>query len=233
MDHDPELDRLTSVYREYRPPRSARWDPVNPGNRAILAELDRRVSVLLHREGVVARASQVLDIGCGYGHFLELLRSLGSPPETLHGIDLLPERIEYARAHHAEIAFAVGSADELPYADSSFDLVAFFSVLTSILDQRMRASIAAEAVRVLRPAGAILWYDFRYDNPWNPHVRGIGRRELARTFPDFDPELETITLLPPVARRLGRLTSALYPVLAALPPLRSHYLGVLRRAGGR
>jgi hypothetical protein len=35
--------------------------------------------------------------------------------------------------------------------------------------------------------------------------------------------------LPPLARRLHPLTRLLYPVLAALPPLRTHWMGLLER----
>jgi hypothetical protein len=73
----------------------------------------------------------------------------------------------------------------------------------------------------------VLWYDFRYDNPRNPNVRGITKRHVEALFPGFYMCLHTITLLPPLARRLGRLTPVLYPVLIAIPPLRTHYLGVL------
>jgi len=38
-----------------------------------------------------------------------------------------------------------------------------------------------------------------------------------------------VTLLPPLARRLGPATPLAYPVLAALPPLRSHLIGLLRK----
>jgi hypothetical protein len=36
-------------------------------------------------------------------------------------------------------------------------------------------------------------------------------------------------VLPPLVRRLGPLTAALYPALALAPPLRSHLMGLLRK----
>ena len=223
-----EVERLQSVYREYMPRVAGRWAPRNPGNEAILAELERRlVAILLAQPGPALAERRILDVGCGYGHFLGLLARLGAPPSSLHGVDLLAERIEEARSRHPQIDFRVGNAERLPYPDGAFDLVLLFSVFTSILDPRMRAAVAAEVTRVLEPGGAILWYDFRFDNPRNPNVRGIGRREVARIFPGRAGRLRSVTLLPPLARRLGRLTPALYPALAAVPPLRSHYLGLL------
>lgn len=97
----------------------------------------------------------------------------------------------------------------------------------SILDDQLAASLAIEVDRVLKSGGAILWYDVRLNNPSNPHTRPIGRRELGVLFPGYALHLHSLTLLPPLARRLGRLTAVLYPALAALPPLRSHLFGLL------
>ena len=90
-----------------------------------------------------------------------------------------------------------------------------------------KPAVAAEVARILRSGGAVVWYDFRMNNPFNPHVRGISRKGVRRLFPEYDSRLMTVTLLPPLARRAGSLTDVLYPWLASLPFLRSHYLGVL------
>ena len=83
--------------------------------------------------------------------------------------------------------------------------------------------------RVLRVGGGVLWYDFRFNNPANRNVRGMGRRSIIRLFPNFELRLQSLTLLPPLARRLGPLTSVLYPALARLPFLRTHWLGLLKQ----
>jgi len=228
MKGEREIERLQSVYREYMPRVAARWSPENRGNQAILAELERRVSRMLSGSGLVPLGERrVLDVGCGHGHFLGLLQSLGARASNLHGVDLLAERIAYARSHHPGIRFSVGNAGELAYPDHFFDLVLLFSVLTSILDPEMRKRVAAEVTRVLKPGGAILWYDFRFDDPWNPNVRGVRRTEIATYFPDCRRRLQSVTLLPPLARRLGPFTSVLYPLLARVPTLRTHNLGLL------
>jgi len=207
---------------------ASRWDPENRGNRRILTELERGVVDVLRRRNLLPLGErQVLDVGCGYGHFLGLARALGARPGKLYGIDLMEERINYARTANPDVEFRVGNAEALPYADASFHVILLFSVLTSILDPRVRANVAREVTRVLRPDGVIVWYDFRFDHPSNPNVRGVDRAEIARVFPDFTAGLHTVTLLPPLARRLGRLTPVIYPALASIPALRSHYLGVL------
>lgn len=88
-----------------------------------------------------------------------------------------------------------------------------------------------EVNRVLKPGGAIVWYDFIYNNPSNPHVRGISHTAIQKLFPQFRLILHKITLLPPLARRLGPFTPYLYPLLAAIPWFRTHYLGLLIKDG--
>ena len=46
-------------------------------------------------------------------------------------------------------------------------------------------------------------------------------------FAGFRGHWTSLTLLPPLARRLGPLTPFAYPALAAIAPLRTHLLGVL------
>jgi len=54
-----------------------------------------------------------------------------------------------------------------------------FTVFTSILDISMKQSIAGEMLRVLKPDGIILWYDYYRNNPMNPDVRGVKKREIV------------------------------------------------------
>jgi ubiquinone/menaquinone biosynthesis C-methylase UbiE len=140
---------------------------------------------------------------------------------------LLPERIAEVRQRCPDLHFQCANAEQLEFPEASFDLVLLFTVFSSILDGQMARNVACEVTRVLKPGGAVLWYDFRYDNPRNPNVRGMTRRHIGTLFPGFQMHLHTITLFPALARRLGHLTSLLYPVLAAMPPLRTHYLGLL------
>jgi SAM-dependent methyltransferase len=230
MPEENEIERLKSVYREYAPGVRGRWNPENVGNRLIVSEIQRRTARLLGHHGLLPLGDcEILEVGCGGGWFLATMQTLGASAAKMHGIDLLAESIELARSKYPEFDFRVGNAEELPYADASFDLLLAVTVFTSILQPEMRANIAAEMSRVLSSEGSILWYDFRYDNPWNPHVRAVSRAEVAKLFPGFAPDLETVTLVPQLARRLGPLAPSLYRPLRSLPFLRTHYLGLLSR----
>ena len=94
----------------------------------------------------------------------------------------------------------------------------------------MQRQIAAEMLRVVKPQGLILWYDYPVNNPWNPDVRGVTKTEIAQLFPGCAIALQRLTLLPPLTRRLAPYSWLLCALLSRLPWLCTHYLGVIRRA---
>jgi ubiquinone/menaquinone biosynthesis C-methylase UbiE len=227
-----ETERLAGVYRHYRdnPAVQESWSEENAGNRAILHERRRRIQRLFH-EGNYGPLdnSLILEVGCGSGNVLAGLLEYGAAATNLYGVDLLPERVQAARGKYPDIHFSCANAERLDFDDNCFDLILVFTVFTSILDSVMAQNVAQEIDRVLSQTGAILWYDFRYNNPRNPHVHGMNLPSIQRLFPEYTHQLQTITLLPPLARRLGKLTPFLYPLLAAISPLRTHYLGLLQK----
>ncbi len=227
-----EVDRLRDVYRQYSAGGfgSSKWSSANPGNRANQEEREEKTREVLQSAGFFPLTERrILDVGCGTGELLGLFASWGAKPENLFGIDLIPERIETARLHYPRITFQLANAETLPFPDYSFDLVAAITVFTSILNRRMAANVCAEINRILAPGGGVLWYDFRISNPFNQHVRGVSKRRIQRLFPGFGIALEAISLLPPLARRLGALTDRLYGPLRSLPFLRSHLFGLLTK----
>jgi SAM-dependent methyltransferase len=225
-----EVARLRRTYQTYREGDLAgcRWSHTNPGNRAMVQERRKVMKSLLAIRGFLPlMGKRVLDVGCGTGGELAFFLTWDAEAENLCGIDLLPERIEAARSAHPELAFSCGNAEFLNFADGAFDMVLLFTVLSSILDPAMARNLCAEVARVLNPGGAVLFYDFRFHNPYNPNVRGVTRRKLSLLFPGFGMYALSLTLLPPLARRLGRWTETLYPILASAPFLRTHNLGLL------
>ncbi|MBI1792673.1 MAG: class I SAM-dependent methyltransferase [Chloroflexi bacterium] len=225
-----ESNRIRQVYRGYHTDLSkqSQWSLANPGNQAIWKE--RQVAIyrmLLQNQFLPLENKRILEIGCGNGRVLADFLQWGAKAENLYGVDLLNDRIESARQQYSDFHFECTNAETLNFSDGKFDLVLFFTVFSSILDANMQKHVAAEALRVLKKGGAILWYDFRYYNPSNSHVRGMTKADIQRLFPTLHLSLRTITFLPPLARKLGIFTSSLYPLLSKVPFLRTHYLAFL------
>jgi ubiquinone/menaquinone biosynthesis C-methylase UbiE len=178
METRAEVDRLRGVYQHYaaRGFGEAKWSGANRGNQAIQGERARKIRERLQRAGFFPlTARRILDVGCGTGEQLALFADWGAKPVNLFGVDLIPDRIRTARRNLPGITFELANAESLPFPDGYFDLVAAFTVFTSILDTQMTHNICDEINRVLAPGGRVLWYDFRVSNPFNRHVRGMSR----------------------------------------------------------
>jgi SAM-dependent methyltransferase len=131
---------------------------------------------------------RVLDVGSGVGTFVmgcrrRGIRALGVEPDRIgQGSQLSSLRI--ARKRTTESVFVAATGEELPFADGSFDLVTMNQVIEHVRDQTM---CLREAVRVLKPGGAIYiacpnylrFYEPHYKIAWLPLLpRFLGRAYL-------------------------------------------------------
>nr|NLZ41036.1 class I SAM-dependent methyltransferase [Comamonadaceae bacterium] len=149
-------------------------------------------------------------------------------PARLAGIELLPERLAEARAVlPAALTLLEGDAAAAPIAVASQDLVLASTVFSSLLERAFQQRLADAMWSWVKPGGAVLWYDFTYDNPRNPDVRGVPLARLRELFPRARIDARRVTLAPPLARALCRVHPALYGVANALPLLRTHVLAWL------
>jgi len=201
------------------------YDLDKPANYFAHCGVARRAIALLARHGLLPLEDRkIADIGCGSGNWLLEFMQWGAKPENLFGVDLNSARIEQARQRVPGAAFETGDASVLPLADASIDLACQFTAFSSVLDAAMKQAMATEILRVVRPGGAVLWYDLRVGNPANPAVRAIGLDELRRLFPGCSFDAERTTLAPPIARAVVPHSWILASLLERIRALRSHYL---------
>lgn len=70
-------------------------------------------------------AKSVLEVGCGDGNNLALIKA-AMPEARVAGVDISDGRIAFAKKYHAEhgndIELQVGNATSLPFADNAFDV---------------------------------------------------------------------------------------------------------------
>lgn len=110
-------------------------------------------------------ADTVLDVATGTGAVAsELLRQKGC---TVVGLDQSPEMLAEARRRlpdHVELV--EGTADRLPFPDSSFDALTFTYLLRYVPDP---AATLRELARVVRPGGSIAGLEFAVPHGvWRP-----------------------------------------------------------------
>lgn len=231
MDAQAEARRIRATYADYdQSGYTSRWTRENPGNRAMLDERERLLRDAFARHRAMPTSStRILEIGCGEGHTLAAFTRFGAVAQRLHGVDLVPARIAQARINYPAMEWSVADATALPFSNASFDVVLVSTVFSSILDRGVREGVVGEMRRVLTANGIVVWYDVRVPNPFNRNIRPFPARAVRKMFGDFACDLRSLTVCPPVTRRLGRWTDTAYDVLRRLPPLRTHLLGVLVR----
>lgn len=183
---------------------------------------------LLHRMNAFPTAeAPCLEVGYGTLGWLGVLIGWGVREQCLHGIELDVGRAARAKAVLPAADLRVGDACEMPWENGLFRFVIASTVFTSILDEGVRRLLAQEIVRVMASGGALLWYDFAYNNPKNPNVRGIKPKEVRELFPELHGPMKRVTLAPPIARAVAPRSFLLASLLEAIPFLRTHSLAVL------
>ena len=107
----------------------------------------------------------VLDVACGTGAVtLELVRRYGC---HVVGVDQSPEMLAAARAQVGpEVELQEARAEELPFADGTFDGLTFTYLLRYVDDP---AATMRELARVVRPGAPIAMLEFSV--PQNPVTR--------------------------------------------------------------
>ncbi|HVG45492.1 MAG TPA: class I SAM-dependent methyltransferase [Longimicrobium sp.] len=228
--HEGEEARVLRAFARRRP-ADPRYEWSNPGQLFLAQSRERGLLRMLRARGLLPlRDRDVLEVGCGTGSWLRSLVQWGADPARVAAIDLIAERVAEARRLCAPgVRIEVANATAIPHPDAAFDLVLQSTVFTSVLDGETRRRIAAEMLRVLRPGGAVLWYDFHFDNPRNADVKAVTPREVRALFPGCRVSLRRGGLAPPLARRLAPLSWMACHVLEKLPFLCTHHLGVIQR----
>jgi SAM-dependent methyltransferase len=229
---EPELERIRAAYaaRDAAATSPYRWD--NPGYVTYMQGVERALLRAFADAGVQLRGARVLDVGCGSGYYLHRLREYGAG--RCHGIDLMESRVAEGRERYPTLELQVGSATQLPFADRKFDVVTQFTCLSSIVDDDVRAATAREMRRV--SGGWVLSFDMRglrlpgRRNAAATPTVGLGRAELERLF--GSPTLLRRVMAPFELTQLAGRHDLLMRAAGALPPLRSHYLGLWSCAPG-
>jgi SAM-dependent methyltransferase len=109
---------------------------------------------LMAQRWQLGSVSNVLDVGCGVGHWSRTLLRLLPSNVQLTGIDREAVSIQQARDQtpDSRCTFQVGDAQHLPCADNTFDMVTCQTVLIHVADV---PAVLQDMVRVLKPGGLL------------------------------------------------------------------------------
>jgi SAM-dependent methyltransferase len=113
---------------------------------------------LMARRWRLDEARDVLDVGCGVGHWGMLLAAVMRNDVRVTGIDREQRWVDEATARararglDARFTYRQGEAQRLPFSDASFDLVTCQTVLIHMPDP---AAVVREMMRVAKPGGLL------------------------------------------------------------------------------
>ena len=144
---------------------------------------ERRLRLITDRIPLSGR--RVLDVGCGVGAYVRRLRELAT--EAV-GVDIEGERVREGAGWTPGLLLA--SAEALPFAPGSFDVILLNEVIEHVGDERRTL---AEAARLLPPGGHLVIYAPNRGFPFETH--GVYWRGRYR-FGNFP----LVNYLPPALR---------------------------------
>lgn len=115
----------------------------------------------------------MLDVACGAGQISILASRAGI---NVTGVDIAPNSIDSARARAAreglDARFDEGDAENLPYADESFDVV---TTLVGAMFAPQPEKVAREFVRVCKPGGRMLMVNWTPEGFVGQMFKTLGR----------------------------------------------------------
>ena len=138
-------------------------------------------SITARRRRVDLKGKKVLEVSCGHGGGASYLVRT-SDPASYTGLDLNSAAIDLCRERHnlPGLDFVCGNADDLPFADQSFDAVINIEA-SSYYPSFPR--FLAEVARVLRPGGHFQYADIRYERnhiaKWEEELRSSPMRLVS------------------------------------------------------
>jgi demethylmenaquinone methyltransferase/2-methoxy-6-polyprenyl-1,4-benzoquinol methylase len=106
--------------------------------------------------------SQILDLCCGSGQATAFLVQLS---QNVTGLDASPLSLKRARKNVPNATYVEAFAENMPFADNSFDLVHTSAALHEMQPEQLK-KIIQEVYRVLKPGGIFTLVDFHA--PTNP-----------------------------------------------------------------
>jgi ubiquinone/menaquinone biosynthesis C-methylase UbiE len=151
-------------------------------DRWIAPSVTQALQVDLHERMIksVPHAGQVLDVGSGGGqHAVQVVQE--RPDLRVVGIDIATTMVKRSRAlaERAKVSdkvtFQLGDAQELPFADESFDAVYCAGPLKQVSD---KPRVLRECYRVLRRGGRLLVMDVNRGCSYEDVVAFVNRTTL-------------------------------------------------------
>ncbi len=162
---------------------------------------------------LASKAKRILDLGCGEGTRLALLRTKGER----YGVDISKTAIKIAQRKFPKIKFLRGDIENLPFTARLFDLVYSMFVLEHTENPE---KVLREAARVLAKGGFLLLAAPNYGSPnrRSPNSKE-GKLEKLSTKRHIDKDsLGWTTVIPQKSKYAIDIDTTIEPYIGTLVP---------------
>ena len=180
MSTHPHTNLFTRVDRTTDPDFFIRF--MDEAQRPAAIQASKR---LMLERIALAPGQAVLDVGCGPGTDVFDMVELVGPAGRLVGLDASEVMVAEARRRLNErdvpITFEVGDVESLPFPDESFDVCRAERLLEHLPDAERALT---EMVRVTRPGGRIVVFDFDWDTLVIDHPDKETTRTVVLSYSD-------------------------------------------------
>lgn len=232
-----DVARVREHYRHQADAYAQRFARQDPVIRWSLDRLIYEIQSTVQEAGLDIKHAKTLEVGCGSGQILSALTEQGLPAQQALGVDLIVSRLQAAKQSLPAASFCLADGAHLPLRVAALDLVFAVTTFSSMPSRDMRRLAAQEILRILRPGGALLYYDAAWKNPRNRYTVSMSAREVRALFDVTGAHVRVrrVTVNPLLRRALSPLGSASIPLLSWLerwPPLRSHLLALVIKPRG-
>ncbi len=123
---------------------------------------------LVKMVGAVPSDARIIDVGCGDGFHLDLLREHGRSTWSVEGVDLDPRAVAAARARGLTVH--EGTVQDLDLTASAYDVAIMIQTVEHVGDP---AAVLTAVARLLKPGGRLVIVT---DNTGSPDFRVFRRR---------------------------------------------------------
>ncbi len=142
MNPRPDREELKLLYRNYHIRNGKNEDDWN----TLMEGIFRETASFLVKK--FPEGGTLLDVGCGYGHFIEIMKKEGW---SVMGID--PSPLTLASAKKRGLNVREGTFEDIETEPDSFDAITMFYVLEHLHEP---LSALRKAWRLLRPEGILV-----------------------------------------------------------------------------
>lgn len=182
LDPMPKEEDIALAYRRYYTHQSEGAKKnigiAAPAYRILLGVLARATGLIKEQRAIQTRylgaraPGKLLDIGCGAGDYLALMRTLGW---TVEGVEIDPAACRHARQKHG-LAVHEGTVESRGYPENSFDAIVMNHVIEHVFDP---VALLKECRRIIKPGGHVVVI--------TPNTKSWGHRKFQESWRGLEP----------------------------------------------